>query len=133
MNNPYRMKKNKIRFNLAKGENYMKWKINHSDGRVSYLNPTEVQLILTKCQLKNNKRSAQMIFDGGNKVVCAWILCEKVEIRYSGFNQIDLSGKRLFYNPRKKPYWSLHGQDIDMDTTFHDKIESVDYGLYLEN
>ena len=133
MSNHSKMKKNKIRFNLAKGENYMKWKVNHSDGRVSYLNPTEVQLILTKCQLNNNKRSAQMIFDGGNKVVCAWILCESVEIKRDKFNQSDLTGKRLAYNPRKKPYWTLYGLDVDMDMTTHDKIESVDYGLYLHN
>jgi hypothetical protein len=45
----------KIRFNLRRGVNYLKWEIISSDGIISYYSPTEVQLVLKECELKNKK------------------------------------------------------------------------------
>ena len=105
------MKKNKVRFNLGRGKNYMKWKVTHSDGRVDYLEPSEHQLVLRGCTLKNNKKTAESIFGGENKSVCAWVLCEDVTIQE--VTPIPDTCRQVKYNPRVNPFWSLDGQNVD--------------------
>ena len=119
----------KVRFNLGRGANYMKWKVSFPDGNTEYYSPTDVQLVLNNCQIKNYKSAAKKIFEGGTKVVCAWILCEDITIRTDGFNQSDVKGQRLRYNPRIDPNWVTDG--INVDNMKFNRIESVDYGLYI--
>ena len=120
----------KVRFNLSRGENYMKWKVTYPDKRVEFFSPTEVQLVMNKCHLKNHRKVAQKIFDGGEKVVCAWVLCEEIKVLTHGFNQTDLNpdAKLVKYNPRVKPNWVMGDTVVD-DVKFN-RIESVDFGLY---
>ena len=73
-------KKIKVRFNLGRGENYMKWKVEYPNGWSKYFAPTENQLILKGCQLKNSRTTAMKILNGQHKVVCAWVLCDEIEI-----------------------------------------------------
>lgn len=120
-------KKIKVRFNLGRGKNYMKWKIEGPLG-VEYHSPTEVQLIMENCQLRNNRKVAEKIFNGMNKDVCAWIICDSIIIRFERFEKVWVKN-RLKYNPRKKPYWTDY-KDNDVDNKKFDKVVSVDYGLY---
>ena len=120
------MKKTKVRFNLGRGKNYMKWKVESPEG-VAYYSPTDVQLIMHNCQLKNNRKTAEKIFNGMNKDVCAWILCDSITIKSEGFEKVWFKDK-LNYNPRKNPYWVFNGFEADNDK--FKKIVSVDYGLY---
>jgi len=106
----------------------MKWKVEYPDGKVEYLHPTDVQLVMTGCKMKNHRKTAQKIFDGGTKTVCAWVLCESIQIRKEGF---DLDNEnRIRYNPRVQPNWTLNGRVVDGEE--FDKIISVDYGLYVQ-
>ena len=121
------MKSIKVRFNLGTGKNYMKWKIEYPDGEVKYLHPTDVQLNMHDCILKNYKTTAQKIFDGANKTVCAWVLCKEIEIRTENF-QSETQNK-IRYNPRVQPNWIYDGEIVDGKK--FDNIISVDYGLYI--
>jgi hypothetical protein len=122
------MKSIKVRFNLARGKNYMKWKIQFPDGTIEYHSPSEVQLLMHECILKNYKSVSQKIFDGGEKVVCAWVLCKSLAIKHNKFIQADSDGERIRYNPRVTPHWMLNGENVDNVSI--DKIVSVDFGLY---
>lgn len=122
------MKSYKVRFNLGRGKNYMKWKIQHPDGTVEYHSPSDVQLLMHECTLKNHKSTAKKIFDGGEKVVCAWILCKSIAIISNEFIQADLSGERVRYNPRVTPHWMLNGENVDGMSV--DNLVSVDFGVY---
>jgi hypothetical protein len=122
------MKSIKVRFNLGKGKNYMKWKIQYPDGKIEYHSPTEVQLLMHECVLKNYKTVSQKIFEGGEKVVCAWVLCKSLAISKDDFIQVGLIGERVRYNPRVTPHWMLNGENVDGFTV--DKLVSVDFGLY---
>jgi len=122
------MKSIKVRFNLGRGKNYMKWKIQHPDGKIEYHSPSEVQLVMDDCILKNYKSVSQKIFEGGNKTVCAWILCKSLAIKKSEFIQGDLNGERIRYNPRVTPNWMLG--DSNADGMSVDKLVSVDFGVY---
>jgi len=123
------MKSIKIRFNLGRGKNYMKWKVQYTDGTIEYHSPADVQLIMQDCNLKNHKKTAQKIFDGGEKVVCAWILCKSLEIKTKDFTQADLTGERVRYNPRVTPHWMLNDENVDGLPV--DKLVTVDYGVYI--
>jgi hypothetical protein len=80
------------------------------------------------CTLKNHKKTAQKIHDGGEKVVCAWVLCKSIAIKREEFIQGDLDGERVRYNPRVTPHWMLN--DLNVDGMSVDKLVSVDFGLY---
>ena len=123
------MKSFKIRFNLGRGKNYMKWKVQYPNGEIEYHSPADVQLIMHDCTLKNHKKTAQKIFDGGEKVVCAWILCKSLVITSNDFIQADLFGERVRYNPRVTPHWMLNDENVDGLPV--DKLVTVDYGVYI--
>jgi len=72
---------------------------------------------------------AKKIFDGGNKTVCAWVLCDEVVINTSEFLQLDTYCHKFKYNPRVQPNWLLGGEVVD--NNHYDTIGSVDCGLYL--
>ena len=123
------MKKHQVRFNLGKGENYMKWKVTYNDGRVEYHHPAEVQLVLRDCTLKNNRKAAQSIFTGKTtKVVCAYILCKGIEIVTEDFQPETTA--HLKYNPRVLPFWNLNGMNVDGNE--YKELFSVDSKLYLK-
>ena len=116
----------KVRFNLSKGKNYMKWKIWSNSG-TEYHSPCDVQLIMKGCQLKNNRKTAEKIFNGMNKDVCAWVVCDSITIRHENFVKVWVKDK-LYYNPRKQPYWVWNNWDVDNKRI--DEIITMDYGMY---
>lgn len=122
------MKSIKVRFNLGKGKNYMKWKIEYPNGNVEYHSPSEVQLTMFDCTLKNYKKVASKIYNGSNKEVCAWVLCKDINIKQDNFLQADLIGTRVKYNPRVTPNWVMEDNNVDGEKL--NKLISVDFGLY---
>ena len=121
----------KVRFNLGRGPNYMKWKVQYPSGSVEYCNPQTSQLILKGCTLKNNRKTAEKIFNGEDKVVCAWILCEDIQVNYNIIDSIDdLSDNRLSYNPRVNPYWVL-GKETPADGFKFNEISSIHNKLFV--
>lgn len=105
------MKSSKIRFNLGKGKNYLKWKVERPGKETEYLDPNDIQLVLRNCVLKNNQKSAQEIFQGDYKKVCSWVLCESMEIKKNDFS--SQSENQIRYNPRVQPNWLLNGENVD--------------------
>lgn len=101
---------NKVRFNLGRGSNYMKWKIENTVTKDAvYIDPDEVSLILVNCTLHNNRNRSEEIFLGASKSVCAWILCEKIMVDAPK----EIEGEQIRYNPRVAPHWSENGNDVD--------------------
>jgi hypothetical protein len=118
----------KVRFNLSRGKNFMKWKVVFPDGTIEYLSPDEVSLIMMKCKLSNNAKQAEKIFQGESKTVCAWVLCE--EIRITGVPQKNLiETYRLRYNPKVKPCWDY--REVNVDGKEFSCIESRGNRLYV--
>jgi len=124
----YTMANIKVRFNLSRGKNYMKWKIAYPDGNIEYLDPNKVDLLMKKCKLRNSIKTAQKIFDGENKTVCAWILCDDVIISDNLEESLD-ENERLRYNPRVKPNWDF--RDVNVDGKQFCVIESRGSKLYI--
>ncbi len=122
------MKKIKVRFNLSRGRNYMKWKVEYPNKTVEYHDPEQVQLILTNAQLRNYKKVAEKIYNGANKSVCAWVLCDSVEIKTTDFKELNDSFDRIKYNPRIKPNWTINEEIADNE--FMELIISENNKLY---
>jgi hypothetical protein len=129
----------KVRFNLGRGKHYMKWKIQSSAG-VEYHSPEDVDLVLKNCQLKNNRKRAESIYNGENKDVCAWILCDSVEIKEKvrlSFTTEDeiiafvnlTDSKRLRYNPRVHPYWSLMDECVDNNS--YEELYTIGQRIFI--
>jgi len=117
----------RVRFNLGKGGNYMKWRILRPDGSVEFLEPDKVQLIMTGCTFKNSKRAAQKIYDGANKTVCAWVLCDELRVETPG-RLVDTS-LRAQYNPRVTPNWTVLERDVDNDST--GRLHTIGSRIYV--
>jgi len=124
----------KVRFNLGRGENYMKWKVQSKIG-VEYYAPEDVQLVLHNCTLKNNKKLAKRIFEGESKDVCAWINCESITINHSDKDDYYIpkgQAERLMYNPKVAPFWRFESIHCPFDDCKFDLIFTDHKNLYIE-
>ena len=123
------MKRHKVRFNLSKGKNYLKWKVEYPDGNVMYYYPTGVQLVMGECTLKNYKKTAEKIHNGANKSVCAWVLCETLELKFDDFITDDTT--QIKFNPRVQPNWVVDGEVSDGKKL--NTIHSIGYSLFTNS
>jgi len=121
------MKRTKVRFHLGRGKNYMKWRIQYPNGDIMYIAPDECQLQLIGCQAKSGKKTSQKIFEGGEKVVCAWILCDEVLLRAWSYPPNE---HPLKYNPRVTPNWDYLGKNVD--NYYFGFVFSVGNKLYIK-
>ena len=115
----------KVRFNLGRGKNYLKWKVSYPTGEVSYHDPNEVTLYMEECRLFNQRATADKIYNGANKTVCAWIECSSVSIG-SKMDTLPLS-VLVHYNPRTFPHWVMADMIVDKLRfnslfTFNDRV-----------
>ena len=122
------MKSIKVRFNLSRGVNYLKWKVEYPDGNVMYYYPTGVQLVMGDCTLKNYKKVAEKIHNGANKSVCAWVLCKTLELKFDNF--ITDNTTQLKFNPRVQPNWIINGEVSDGKKL--DNIHSIGHSLFTK-
>jgi len=119
------MSKYKIRFNLGRGANYLKWKVTSPNGDVNYYEPNNVCLHMENCKLVNQQGTAKKIHDGANKTVCAWIECEVLTI----FEPLLIAkGTKVSFNPRVQPNWVCDGEIVDKGR--YDVLYSFENGVY---
>lgn len=98
------MKRYKVRFHLAKGENFMKWQVFDLENNTkNYYDPDIKSIIMRDCLLGNHAETAKKIFAGDNKTVCAWVACEDVRVVDSAPPIGSMTHYK--YNPRKNPHW----------------------------
>ena len=122
-------KLNKVRFNLSRGENYMKWKVMYNNGRVEYHHPAEVQINMIGCTLSNSRKTAEKIFSGETtKVVCAYIKCEDVQVITNNFKAE--SNTQVKYNPREMPFWNIGGENVDGN--YYKELFTIDYKVFIK-
>ena len=121
-------RRTRVRFNLGRGKNYMKWRVLRPDGSVEFLDPNEVQLVMIGCTFKNSKKAAQKIFEGANKTVCAWVLCDELRVeRPLEFS--DNQDIQAAYNPRVAPNWRIAETDVDDRNT--PVLHTIGKNIYL--
>lgn len=123
-------KKIKVRFNLSAGRNYMKWKVQYPDGETLYLDPSGVQITMKDSVLKNHRSTALKIFNGEHKTVCAWILCDSIELHYEQEKFVSEGIYQVKYNPRVNPFWTLDNDPTSKDGSKFKQIFSIGKKLY---
>jgi hypothetical protein len=105
----------KVRFNLSRGKNYKKWKVEELDGTVEYIDPKKYAFFLSGCKVRNQKKTAERIYSGEPKSVCAWIEATgmyKMELSDNTYFSLEKT-KEIHYNPKKAPHWVLDDKDVD--------------------
>jgi len=116
-----------VRFNLGRGKNFMKWKVENTTTKEKvYLDPNEVSIEMNDCILKNRINQAMKIYSGENKSVCAWVLCKEVSIGPK--KKIQTKQKQITYNPRVKPYW-IEGRD-NVDNKKYKLLTTINKNIY---
>jgi len=95
----------KVRFHLGKGKNFMKWQVKSPSGAVAFYEPSEVTIFMESCLLKNSKKTAERIFGGEDKTVCAWVEAKDVTVVVLPIKNIMSTSTILHYNPRVTPFW----------------------------
>ena len=100
---------NKLRFHLGAGKHFMHWQVKTSEG-TTYYDPDKYQLRMTGCELKNNRKKAEVIYTGANKAVCAWVQFRTIEVVYNAE-----VGQQIRFNPRTRPYWHINWTDRCID------------------
>ena len=122
-------RKYKVRFHLATGKNFMKWQIRElvkgEKDIVAFHDPNKVSLRLKNCKLHNQSNTANKIYEGANKTVCAWIECDSVEIEQATTSE----NTRVSYNPRVSPHWIINEKNVDNIEV--NEIISSNKSLYL--
>lgn len=119
-----------VRFHLAQGKNYMKWQVKYPDRKPEYYDPKEVQLVLGGCVLKNNKKTAQKIFEGAHKTVCAKVLCSTITVyKARTIQTADLP--QIKYNPRVRPNW-MWGEEVMDGCSLHTMVSDASRLHYHE-
>lgn len=114
----------RVRFHLAKGENYQKWQIVQGKS-VLYFDPETVRLLMMNCRLRNRRGTADKIYAGADKTVCAWVECDALLMA-----NIVKAGRQLQYNPRKCPHWTSPETESNLDGIFFPIIVSRGRDLF---
>lgn len=104
----------KVAFHLGRGAHYMHWQIKDDAGNVTYVNPNTHSLVLTGCKLKNQKSSSLRIFNGYEKLRCAWVQFESYQV----VAPATFTGTAVQFNPRVCPTWRVNGVEGQDDRTF---------------
>jgi hypothetical protein len=117
----------RVRFHLAKGENFRKWQVRHADGSVTYHDPETTTILMRDCYLRNSRKVAERIHGGENKTVCAWVLCRKVHIWTSTPQPTpeETQIAMVRFNPRRYSWmelWRIH--DNQLNDAYSRQIQS---------
>jgi hypothetical protein len=118
-----------VRFNLGAGENFLKWKVTNPSGVAKYYEPSEVTIIMEGCKLVNHKGTAEKIFDGANKTVCAWVQASEVTVYHKMDEEFLTVGDKVCYNPKVAPNWMVDGENVDKQEFA--ELVTVDRGVFL--
>ena len=111
----------KIRFHLAKGENFMKWQIK-APGLVRYVDPAEFQIAMFNAKLKVQTGTSKKIHEGACKTVCAWVQCDDFQITRNDKIKPKVNDFYVRFNPRHIPNW------VDMQ---HNIMNDEEYSLLV--
>jgi hypothetical protein len=117
----------KLRFNLSPGPHFMHWVIVYENTK-TFVKPDVCTIAMSDCVLKNQPATAQKIFDGADKSVCAWIECKHLAI-YDPMSGCD-DDKCVGYNPRIAPYWR-DSTNTNIDNAHYDSIVSIGRSLQV--
>ena len=95
---------NYFRRSLQPGPTYLKVEV-CENGVKSWHDPETTQFRMTGCELINNRKAAQGIYEGKtNKLVCAWVRFQSIEILET---PVEV-GIQVRFNPRVIPHWTLN-------------------------
>ena len=122
----------KIRFHLARGDNFMKWQVRSTDGNVvEYYRPEKEQIAMFNAKLKVQLGTSKKIHEGACKTVCAWIECDDFQVLgQPDFVKPNVNDFYVRFNPRHNPNWvDMHGNIMNDEE--YNLIVTQDRSLFV--
>ena len=122
----------KIRFHLARGENFMKWQVRSTDGNVvEYYRPEKEQIAMFNAKLKVQLGTSTKIHEGACKTVCAWVECDDFQVLgQPDFVKPNVNDFYVRFNPRVNPNWvDMHGNIMNDEE--YNLIVTQDRSLFV--
>ena len=124
------LKRYRVRFHLARGDNYMKWQVfDKQENTKRYFDPNSKSILMTDCELGNHPTTAKRIYEGENKTVCAWVSCNNVRV----VDKLPLSSTsgmtHYKFNPKKNPHW-FTDQHQNRDGMTFEKMTTHERAVY---
>ena len=122
----------KIRFHLARGENFMKWQGRSTDGNVvEYYRPEKEQIAMFNVKLKVQLGTSTKIHEGACKTVCAWVECDDFQVLgQPDFVKPNVNDFYVRFNPRVNPNWvDMHGNIMNDEE--YNLIVTQDRSLFV--
>lgn len=125
------MKRYRVRFHLARGDNYMKWQVfDRESNTKDYFDPDFKSILMKNCELGNQPATAKKIYNGDNKTVCAWISCDSYQVVDNDRFKMDTRALTHYkYNPKKNPHWFTDTHD-NRDGLKFDTMITQDRAVY---
>ena len=126
----------KVRFHLSDGAHYKHWQIRTlikgQKDLVEYADPSQVQLELVTCVLKNNRKRAEKVLADQVRDVCGWVLCQHVIFSFlpKDFTPVD-NLDRIVYDPKINPYWKMENSDDNYDLVRIDTIVTSGNRMFI--
>ena len=121
------MKRYRVRFHLARGDNYMKWQVfDKQQNTKDYFDPNSKSIFMKNCEPGNHATTAKKIYDGENKTVCAWVSCDDYQVWDNDRFTLSTNAMTHYkYNPKKNPHWFTDNHDnrdgLKLDTMITQK------------
>ena len=118
----------KIRFHLARGENFMKWQVK-APGYVQYVDPAEHQIAMFNAKLKVQLGTSTKIHEAHAKL-CAWVQCDEVQITKNDKIKPNVNDFYVRFNPRHNPNWMDMHNNI-MNDEKYSLLNDQDRSLFV--
>ena len=101
----------KIRFHLARGDNFMKWQVKYlgteygGDVEVQSVDPAKHQIAMVNAHLTVQTRTSKKHHAEACKTGCAWVQCDEVQITRNDKIKPNVNDFYVRFNPRRNPEW----------------------------
>tara|TARA_Y100000592_G_scaffold79405_1_gene125214 strand:+ start:116 stop:448 length:333 start_codon:yes stop_codon:yes gene_type:complete len=105
----------------------MKWQVfDKQENTKDYFDPDSKSIFMKNCELGNHPTTAQKIYDGENKTVCAWVSCDDYQVWDNDRFTLSTNAMTHYkYNPKKNPHWFTDNHDnrdgLKLDTMITQK------------
>jgi hypothetical protein len=123
-----------VRFHLSKGQHYKYWQVKTrikgvKQYGVRYYNPADHDLILGDCELVNDPKTAQQVFETQTRDVCGWVRCREFSIAKAGEHDLD-NLKMVVYDPKIRTYWHYKNEIDNIDGAKFEELFTVGKRVY---
>jgi hypothetical protein len=126
-----------VRFHLLAGKHFKHWQIKtltkgKREYEVNYYDPFQYQIIMFDCELHNEPKKAQKVFETQSRDVCGRVRCRDFSIQKADSETNLDCLTMVVYDPKVQTYWHFENQIDNIDGTKFDQLFAIGKRVYCE-